>query len=370
MEAELKKAKIGLLTSGSVFLSTVCFNLVHRFTEEIPTAATDGKSVLFNPDFFKKQDKDQKIGLLAHETWHVALMHLTRRGDKDPTIYNIAGDFVINLLLVDAGFKIPEGGCYDRKYKGYTTEQVYEELIQNPEDIPQDINIDLMEGGLNGGELSPEQRQSLESEIKTILVKAETQARMANQAGEIPGEVLRIIDDLINPKLNWKELLQRYVSAKIKEDYSWTRPNRRHFPRFYLPSLYSDAIGHITIAIDTSGSITDADITAMLTEIKNLYEEYKPSKLTIMDCDWSIHNVYEVERDNLEDILDLKFTGGGGTSFEPVIDYCKNHETQVLVYFTDLYADPIEEELDFDVIWLCYSGHEPAIIGETVYYQK
>ena len=184
-------------------------------------------------------------------------------------------------------------------------------------------------------------------------------------AGEIPDEINRLIDELINPKLDWRQLLDRYVSDRVKTDYSWSRPNKRFMPKHYLPSMYSETIGNITFAIDTSGSMTDEELKEILSEIASIQEVYKPKEITIIDCDSKIHNVYSI--DEHTDILDLKFSGGGGTSFYPVINYCDEHVPNVLVYFTDLYATPIKNSVEYDILWICNSEHEAATIGETIY---
>ena len=87
--------------------------------------------------------------------------------------------------------------------------------------------------------------------------------------------------------------------------------------------------------------------------------------MTILDCDSSIHNIYEI--DSSIDILSLSFTGGGGTRFKPVLDYVTEHPAQALVYFTDLYGESTLEEVEYPVLWVCNSSHVPASIGETVY---
>lgn len=387
MDKELKKmfdkVKIGLMMKGSIFLSTITFSVKHVFTEDLPTAGTDGLSIMYNPDFFKALTVKERIGLLAHETWHIALSHMLRIGDRDKILFNMAGDYVINLMLDKAGFTLPKEALLDNKYRDWSTIQVYDDLVLNKKKPPENYQPDIIEledsPGNDPGDKDKSgntqlaqtnvSKKELEETIKNILVKAATQSKMQkDEPGSIPGEVERMIDELINPKLDYTELLRRFMDSHIKDDYSWGRPNRRYLPDFYLPSQNSEALSSLTIAIDTSGSITDDDMLKMLSEINHIYEHYKPEILTILDCDWEIHNIHEVTRDSNIEITQLRFSGGGGTSFKPVIDYCKEHETKVLVYFTDLYASPVKEDPGFPIVWLCYSDHEPAKIGETVYY--
>jgi len=187
------------------------------------------------------------------------------------------------------------------------------------------------------------------------------------KAGTIPSEVERMIDKLINPRLPWETILSRFLTDNVKDDYTWARPNKRFLPDFYLPTQYSEALAKITIAIDTSGSVSKEMLTKMLTEIQYIRETLKPKALTIIDCDSQIHNVWEVTDDM--NILDLKFTGGGGTSCVPVMDYCKKNPTTALVYFTDLYMTPWTQQTDYPLLWIVYNNpRAKAPVGEITYY--
>jgi predicted metal-dependent peptidase len=184
--------------------------------------------------------------------------------------------------------------------------------------------------------------------------------------GEIPSEISRAIDELINPKLPWYEILQRFMSDLIKDDYSWSKPNKRFFPTWYLPSQQSYTIGEVIVAIDTSGSVTQDELTEMLTEIESIRETFKPDKLTVIDCDSEIHNVYHIEK--YDNILELEFHGNGGTDFQPVIDYCNNSNPEVLIYFTDLYADDVTNTGEYPILWICTSDNDHVQpVGETIY---
>ena len=356
----LRHAKIELMTK-SVFLSTICLSLKHRFSNELPTAGTDGLSVIYNPDFFEGLTPQERTGLVAHEVWHVAFNHFARVNGRDKRIWNIAGDYVINYMLDSSGYRLPAGGLLDQQYADMSTEEVYD-LIKDEEDDSdrEGFIIDLLD--------SPEGTAEAEihDKITDIIIQAQIQSKsVGKDHGEIPSEIARAIDELINPKLPWNQLLTRFLSTMVKDDYTWTRPNRRFFPNHYLPSQYSPTIGDIVVAIDTSGSVTDEELVEMLSEIQDIRDIYKPESLTIIDCDAKIHNIFTVDKH--DNILDLKFNGGGGTDFSPVIDYCNKLEPQLLIYFTDLYANSITEEPTYPIMWICNSDHEPAPIGETIY---
>jgi predicted metal-dependent peptidase len=361
VEDYLRHAKIDLMTK-SVFLSTICLSLKHSFTTDIPTAATNGLSIIYNPDFFANLTAPERAGLLAHEVWHVAFNHLSRVGERDKRSWNIAGDYVINLMLENSGHTIPNGGLLDKKYSNMSTEEVYELIKDDNEDSHggSNFDIDLLD--------APEGKKPSEiaGDITDIIIRAQLQSRIANKdKSEIPGEISRAIDELINPKLPWNQILIRFLSDMVKDDYTWARPNKRFFPQHYLPSQHSPTIGEIIVAIDTSGSVSVDELQEMLSEIESIRDTFKPEKLTIIDCDAKIHNIFKIEK--YDNILDLQFKGNGGTDFQPVIDYCNEHEPEVLIYFTDLYADIVKDVGDYPVLWICTSNHQPAEIGETIY---
>ena len=361
VEDYLRHAKIDLMTK-SVFLSTICLSLKHSFTDTIPTAATDGLSIIYNPTFFAGLTAPERAGLLAHEVWHVAFNHLKRVGSRDKLSWNYAGDYVINLMLTDSGHTVPSGGLLDKKYKDMSTEEVYELIKDDDKDNHGGSNfvIDLLDAP------GDTKDSDINSQVTDIIIRAQLQSRISGKdKAEIPGEITRAIDELINPKLPWNQLLVRFLSNMVKDDYTWARPNKRFFPHHYLPSQYSPTIGDIVVAIDTSGSVSQEDLVEMLSEIEDIRTTFKPESLTIIDCDSSIHNVFKIEK--YDNILELKFQGCGGTDFQPVIDYCNEQQPEVLIYFTDLQAEDITEEPGYPILWICNSKHNPSSVGETIY---
>ena len=363
LEGKLLKAKIELMTR-SAFISTIALSLRHVITDATATADVNGTTIRYNPEFLKGQTVIQFAGLMAHECWHVAFQHLARRGDRDPIIWNCAGDYIINHMLTKAGFEIPTAGLLDKKYgDGWSTDSVYDDLMKEKKDFnTANLMLDLREGD-DGDKDGP----TLDSAVTNIIVRARTQAQMGGKQirGEIPDEILRILDELLNPKLPWQVILQKFLDQRVHEEYSWARKNRRYPSDTYMPSLHSYGLGHLTFAIDTSGSIDDGELQEMLSEIKGVQQVFNPEHMTIIDCDSTIHQVHTI--DQTTDILSLEFHGGGGTSFQPVLDYVEEHPTQALIYFTDLHGETHLDPVNYPVLWICNSDHEPATIGETVY---
>jgi predicted metal-dependent peptidase len=324
----LNSSKIQLMTkSGALFLCSVSIMLRHEISNEVRTAATNGTHVRYNPTFFLKLTKEERVGLIAHEVWHVAFMHMFRLGDRDHLIWNYAGDFVINGLLIKNGFKLPANGLYNEKYDGWSTDQVYEDLINDEDfDPPPGFVMDL-ESPVG----EPESVQVIEEQVTSVVMRAVQRVQMEH--GNLPDEIARAINELINPKLDWKSLLYRFVDDRTKEDYTWARPNRKYLPQFYLPSRYSHRINNLTVAIDTSGSMTDDLLQEILTELQYINETLQPENLIVLDCDAKIHNVFHVTHN--DSILDFQFTGGGGTSCSPILQYIEDNPTNLLIYFTD-----------------------------------
>jgi predicted metal-dependent peptidase len=362
LEGKLLKAKIELMTR-SAFISTIALSLRHVITDATATADVNGTTIRYNPEFLKGQTIVQFAGLMAHECWHVAFQHMARRGDRDPIIWNCAGDYIINYMLTKAGFEIPTGGLLNKKYgDGWSTDGVYDDLMKEKKDFDTgSLMLDLREG-----EEGDKKGIELDSAVTNIIVRARTQAQVAGKAaGEIPDEIERMIDKLLNPKLPWPIILHKFLDQRVHEEYSWARKNRRYPSDTYMPSLHSYGLGHLTFAIDTSGSIEDKELQEMLSEIKGIQQVFNPEHMTIIDCDSVIHKVHDINQNT--DIMSLDFHGGGGTRFQPVLDYVSEHPTQALIYFTDLHGESTLDPVNYPVLWICNSDHEPATIGETVY---
>ena len=359
LEKKLVKAKIELMTK-SVFISTIALGVKHVISDIVPTAATNGLCNWYNPQFIEKLTVQELAGLMAHECWHIAFEHLLRRGNRNHVCYNYAGDHVINLMLIDGGFMLPPDGLLDRKYKDWSTGQVYDDLIKDWKE-PEDIKIML---DLSPPEAPDPNDKRHQDDVRDIIVRAHTQSKMAGKAaGEIPAEIGRVIEELVNPKMPWQGLLQKFLTSAKKVDYSWNRPNRRF--KTFMPSMGGYGLSHLTFAIDTSGSETDEDLQELLSELQGIKDTFNPERMTIIDCDNKIHNVFDVDENTK--ITELQFTGGGGTSFAPVMEYVTEHPTEALIYFTDLYGNLNIDPPPMPVMWICNSDHAAAPFGDTIY---
>jgi predicted metal-dependent peptidase len=270
---------------------------------------------------------------------------MVRSGTRNFKRWNRAADYVINNMLIDNGYELPPGGLWDTKYNDMSTEQVYD-LLEDDGD-PNFDQYDLSPSPIDS-DMSPEE---VEQKVQDIIVKASIQSKMGgDKSGSIPSDIQRELDKLLNPKLDWRTILQNYVSAFAKEDYSYKKPNRRYMPDFYLPSLYSEAVGEIAIAVDTSGSVTDKEFQAFLSEINAIKNDLNPALTTVIDFDTSIKNVHKLTAD--QSIDSVKFSGYGGTQLDCVFNYYKKDVPVVLIVFSDLYCPPIQTAPEYPVIWV------------------
>lgn len=362
----LSKAKIALMNRpNSVFISTIVLSLESHWGDYVcpdgltvpnPTACTDGISLYLNEDFFLKLNPLEQVGLLAHEAWHVALQHVLpdRRGSRDPNIWNQAADHVINLQLLDEKFRLPKGGLHDPAYAGMSTEKVYDIIFKDKSKQDPNFQPDFV-SGTPGGQ-SPTQQAAHQAAVTDLLVRAATQSQMAGQSvGGIGGEVLIGLNKLLYPKLPWHVILHEYLNGMNADDYTFSKGNRRFLPKFFLPSLYSEAMGTFACAIDTSGSVSDEDFVAFATEIDEAIQTMNPEKVNIVDFDTRINSVYELGAG--ESVSQLQFKGRGGTDMEPVFEYFTKNPPHVLIIFSDMECDEITKDPGFPVIWIKTPGY-------------
>jgi predicted metal-dependent peptidase len=366
-EAALTKAKIALMSkTDSAFFTTICFSLKFKWEDKIPTAGTNGKDLYFSPKFFMELNAEERVFVLVHEAMHVAYMHVdkNRLGSRDPKKWNIAADHVINLQLIERGFKMPTGnhrGLADAKYKNMSTEQVY--------DLLPELKEEEYDGDVMFGEGSPEEQEQAMKEVQDIIVRASIQSKMAgDKPGSIPGDIEIFLDRLLNPKLPWNRILQKYLHKYDKNDFTFKKPNRRFFPTHYLPSLHSQALMDLAIAVDISGSVSDSDFNRFVTEIHSILKMMKPEKITLIQFDTAIHAVDKVR--NVQELMKVKFSGRGGTDFHPVAQWVNKNKPQALMVFTDGEFNFYNEEAKTDVMWLIHDNkHFKPPYGKVIHYE-
>jgi predicted metal-dependent peptidase len=372
----IDKAKISIIPMANTdFIGSILFSLNQVITTDTKTADVDGITIRFNPDFVSQLTVAEVIFLLLHESWHVAFEHILRAKNIEETdfeLFNQAADYVINYMLVSTGFTMPKGGLYNVKFANMSTEQVYNYLLkerkQNPNQQPESntLGSDLRKGpvtDLKGNKVSEEE---LIAKVEDIILGAASIAKQAGTYyGSVPGELQRHHNALLEPKVNWEEQLMDIATSIDHSDYSRRKPNRRYLPMgIYMPSLYSECAGHIAVAMDLSGSVTELAITKAVTEMYSIREMMAPELMTIIGFDSKISDVNELyQGDELDDI---NLTGGGGTNIHPVMEWGMKHNPDVLVIITDGHFRYFDKQVDFPVIWLIVGNPNFSDINGTI----
>lgn len=310
------------------------------------TAATDGKRLYFNREFVKALQPPELMFLLGHEVLHAIYDHLGRRGSRNPDIWNMANDYIVNYTLVSESVgSMPKeaGGLYDEKFTDeMTSEEVYRILEKNSVKIkmPLDMHLDLAgdskkDGDGSGGgtevtivggpdgppDITEEDLQQIRNDLRAAVINA----AQSVGAGKVPAGVRRLIKDLTEPVMDWRTMLDCHIQSSVKDDYSFIRPSRRSWAcGVILPSqMYLDTID-IAICIDLSGSISEVQMRDFLSEVKGIMELYEEFRITLWTFDTKVYNPMVFTGSNLDDILDYPFKGGGGTDFEVNWEFMKN----------------------------------------------
>lgn len=349
------------------FFGSLALTLQMVETSDIPTMATDGKSIRYNPEFVQLHSLDEIKGVIAHEVMHVAFQHMLRRGEYDPEVWNMATDYAINLIVVDAGMRIPECGLLDRQFEGLSAEAIYNRLMQDrPEGLPEGWNFGGVEEakGEGGGELSEEEVKQISEEVQVNVLRAH---QTAESMGKVPAGVSDLIKEMSSPKVDWRDKLRAFIGGDQPDDYTWRRPNRKFFGTYgiYMPSVDHVGAGHIVVAVDTSGSVNNQMLCDFLGEINAISEDMGPDSITVIGCDAKIQSVVEYQQG--ETIEELDSTGRGGTRVSPVFDYINEHDLPVdsFIYFTDLHVWDFPSAPDYPVLWVS-TGLDEAPFGDVV----
>ena len=375
MNPELVKARAALITDQP-FFGTLMLKLKVKEWED-STGATDGVNLFYNLKWFLKLPYNARLGFLAHEIMHIVGLHPSRRGERHPRKWNVACDYAINNYLIKQGFILPDGGLVDDQYDDMSAEEIYE-LLPEPPSGWDSVSIDfggcggvLDHPGLDGTDGT---FKTVESELRTAIAQS---AEAAKMSGNLPGALKSFIDQALEPQVDWKTVLARFLTANNKNDYSWLKANRRFIGNgLYLPSLYSTGLEEIVIAVDTSGSVSNEELEQFTGETSAILRELNPEKIQFLQCDTEVCATDEYTKDNLP--LEVTYEGRGGTCFYPVINHINEHfpNIRALVYLTDLGVsyDDFGEAPDYPVLWV--STHpadhleEGVPYGEVIQMQK
>lgn len=320
-----------------------------------PTMATDGTHLFYHPDFVLNIPLSQLSGVIAHEIGHIILNHIPRRQTREPKRWNLAADYADNELVLKDGFVLPEGCLYKEDYAEKSVETIYNELPVKYVDVA--VTLDSHEEwngwGGNGKDQGDQGDQGIDDMMPDIeqqwrerVAQAVTQARMR---GKVPAHIEQLVGDLLQPRLDWKTILQDMITSCAKSDFTFTRANKKHLWRgIYLPGMTGTEI-RIAVVIDSSGSISDEEIVEFLSEVQGICEAYDDYTIWLYVCDARIHQRFEL---HLGDPLPQTVQGRGGTDFREPLKEAEDKPITSLVYFTDLYGTFPDKEPHYPVIWV------------------
>ncbi len=390
---KLTTARVGLLLKAPFFGNMATRMKLIDASDWCPTAATNGRDFFYNKKFVEKLSVKKLEFLFGHEICHAVFDHFGRLGSRDRNLANIAQDFAVNQILVDEriGDKITEVKiCYDAKYRGMAWEEIYEDLYAKAEKIPMEdllkqlgdvLDEHLKEEGEGQGEgdkdgkgrprLSKEDAQKIRDEIKEAMI----QSAAAAGAGKTPAGIQRMIKDLTEPKMNWREIIRQQIQSIVRNDYSFQRPNRKsQHTGAVLPGMIPDTTIDVAIAIDMSGSIGMEDATVFLSEVKGIMDQYEDFNIQLWCFDTDVYNHVKIGHDNSDELLSYEPQGGGGTSFEVNWEFMRDNDIQPkkFIMFTDGYPCGGWGEEDYCDTLFIVKGNEQAEapFGQTVIYEK
>lgn len=402
-QEKITKAKTKLVLKHP-FFSILALSLLFRNATEdgmpiVDTMGTDGRHIWWDEEFVDKCSVLEVVGVIAHEILHVVFMHMLRRGIRDPLIWNIACDYAINHIVIEAGLTLPSDALMEPKYKGWLVDAIYDDLIKKGEELkkrrrlgrpceegepgnrpgnskgpkvpsegkgdqpgnkPSDEKGD-QPGGSGGGKpqdgkgdgktplwgtvmeprnddgtpMSDADKVELQEEIKIKIVQAATAAK---SIGKLPVALEGLVKAVGKPTVDWRAYIQDWVSGKTPDNYTWKRPNKKMLGLYNLitPSMQFNGAGIGVISIDTSGSVSNEELVKYVTEVMGVVEICNPEKVYIMQHDVVVHNVDVWEQG--DDFSHLKITHRGGTCITPSFKKAAKFDEQInwMICFTDM----------------------------------
>lgn len=422
-ELKLTRARVQLLFRQP-FFATLCLRL-NLIAGGVPTMATNGKTIYYNPAFVDSLTPEELEGVLAHEVLHCALAHHCRRGTRDRRLWNEAADFAINPIVLKNGLALPADALINHDYEGLSAEDIYARLLQeksgsggsgqsqsqssaggsqsaqppaqsqtgpNPAggnqspdssspgpdgrsaSAPQTPGDGLAEPRPGGfGEVldaaddagNPASEAERTRQANEWSIAAEQAMRAAKACGHEAADVDRPLKESRESKQDWRAILRQFIAATVPCDYRWCPPNRRFIASgLYLPSVHHEGVGRIIIGVDTSGSIGDEELKQFAGEISAISDQAQPEAINVVYCDEEVSSTQEF---GPSEPITLEPKGGGGTNFRPVFEWVEKNNIvpACLIYLTDLECNKYPDLPPYPVLWVTDS-RRTAPFGETI----
>lgn len=374
LEERITKARVVLMFYQPWFGQLANY-LNFKINNDIDTMAVDiNSNIFFNEEFVNSLSQEELTGVICHEILHLAFQHLSRMGNRNPKIWNIAGDLKVNdeIIFNQSKFKLPKmalvaqgntieiGKAKIVNIDTKSSEQIYEEIINknNSEDL-KDIGMDTFVIANNNSDKAKEKAGEW---VQRVAVANET----FKDKGCIPAGILKELKKLDTPELKWHQIITQRLKL-ISSGKTWKKPSKRMLP-WYFPSKQKVKGLSCVVCIDSSGSMGEKELQKAITELWGLSQQFKAIKFWITCCDTELSEPFIVTTSTKKDLLNIKLKGGGGTSFVPVFDWIKkeNINPDCLIYFTDLYGDFPNRKPLYQTYWITESSNMQVPFGKKI----
>jgi predicted metal-dependent peptidase len=359
----MAKSKL-IMSKKTTFFAAIICNMEISEDNSYPTMATNGTWVKYNHDFVDGMTLDETIFVLCHEVGHIMFSHPFRRHSRNAKKWNMAGDYVINDMLVNDDIGTAPAGVLLNpdlvRAGGGTSDGVYNLLPDSPDGDGgyAGTSIDVCEDASG----DPSEQADAEVKVKVMVAQA---AQIAKMKGHLTENQARLVEAALKPIVPWEDVLRKFVTARAKVDYTYARPKRRFVAQdLYLPSLGGEAMGEILWLVDCSGSITNEQLSQYGAEGNAVKQDVRPTMMHVVYFD---SKVCGYEAFGPDDELVLRPHGGGGTAFSPAFKFAldKGIEPECCVVLTDLYCDDFGPQPDYPVLWVTTDATK-APWGEVV----
>ncbi len=385
-EKKIIRARVQMMLDEPFWGHIACqLELIRNDKMNPPTMGTDGYHLYYHPDFVDKCSDQEMAGVIAHEVGHLVLMHLTRRQNRVPQLWNIAADLAVNDLILKEEdrngqkvFALPEGILHNPNFADKAAEWIYNKLPEPDPDNTVEVTLDSHEswegqgksdGGQNdkgsggdsgsqqqnggGTDTQPQATDGLEQRIQEMVAQSATQARMK---GNLPGHLQELVEGVLQPKLNWKTILQDTIVSTAKTDFAMSPPNKKQLYRgFYLPSITGTEI-IIACYLDDSGSISSDELRDFVAEVKGICDQYDEYTIYLRTNDTDIRQKWEIHP---MDKLPTKFEGRGGTDFRAALKEAESlPEVTCAIFMTDGEGTYPDKEPHIPVIWISTTDYQ------------
>jgi predicted metal-dependent peptidase len=410
----ITKARARLLVRAP-FFGSIALGLLWVNAPEVRTMATDGRRVWYNPDWCDAQGVEKTMGVIAHEVLHVVNKHHLRCGERDPELWNIAADLLINRVLEEGSYLLPSDGLFDRerRYAGLATETIYARLLEQC-DTRQTQQSDTSaqigagsasqsgDGGLSaspdggtatdpasgdedgpggsvaaarswgevrdlttetGRPLSASERRQAEHDLDVRIRQA---ASAAKRAGKYAGCLTEMVE-IATDQVDWRDKFSTTFDGTLRGEVSWSRPNRRFIQHgLYLPGWRRTGAGRVGFVLDTSGSITALELSVYTAAVLGILEETGPEQVALIQCDTEVRHVDYLRAGESFDRIEVE--GRGGTRFQPAFDWIvdSGFGANVIVYATDLLCSDEPQDPGLPVIWLTPACGRSVSFGDII----